>query len=156
MSAGWRNATTSAGSATGLPDLAVLQTEPAQQCSPVSFPSLPFGASCPYPGTGPRTYAQTQAVFDYYLATFGKDALHGVFVIPKDLPSTIAAFMPYVRAANRMGIKSDREFGKSGLDTQVAFTEVAQALKANGSTYAVNALDYKGTVLMRKEAAPRA
>src|SRR5262249_12216442 len=53
---------------------------------------------------------------------------------------------------NQMGIKSDKEFGKSGLDTQTAYTEVAAAMKANNSNYVRNGLDYSGTVLMRKEA----
>ena len=78
--------------------------------------------------------------------------MHGVFVIPKDLPSTIAATTPGIRAQNKVGIKSDAEFGKSGTAIQTDYTEVAQALKSHSSTYARNGLDYKGTVLMRKEA----
>ena len=41
-----------AGAATGIPDIAVLQTEVAQQCSPISFAALPTGSACPYSGTG--------------------------------------------------------------------------------------------------------
>jgi hypothetical protein len=51
-----------------------------------------------------------------------------------------------------MGIKSDYEKGKSGTDPQAAYTEVAQAIKADKSTYARNGLDYQGTLSMRKEA----
>ena len=53
-----------AGSATGIPDLAVLQTEPAQQCSPVSFATLPTGSSCPYSGTGVRTFHVGYTTYD--------------------------------------------------------------------------------------------
>ena len=60
--------------------------------------------------------------------------------------------MPLFRAENQMGVKSDAEIGKSGLATQTDYTQVAQALKPNNSTYARNGLDYSGTVLMRKEA----
>ena len=60
--------------------------------------------------------------------------------------------MPIFRAENRMGIKSDAEFGESGTAIQTDYTQVAQAIKSNKSTYARNGLDYKGTVLMRKEA----
>jgi len=140
-----------AGQATGLPDIAELQTEAAQQCSPVSFSTLPGAGSCPYSGSGLRTFKVGYTQYDYYFNKYGKD-LHGVFVIPKDLPSTIAATMPIFRAENQMGIKSDKEFGKSGLDTQTAYTEVAAAMKASNATYARNGLDYSGTVLMRKEA----
>jgi hypothetical protein len=60
--------------------------------------------------------------------------------------------MPIYRAENKMGIKSDAEFGESGTAIQTDYTQVAQAMKSHNSTYARNGLDYKGTVLMRKEA----
>jgi hypothetical protein len=140
------------GKATGLPDLAELQTEVAQQCSPVSFATLPTGSGCPYSGTGKRTFRVGHTQYDYYFNKYPGVALHGVFVIPKDTKSTIASSMPIFRAENQMGIKSDAEFGKSGTDIQTAYTDVAQALKSNKSTYGRNGLDYKGMVLMRKEA----
>jgi hypothetical protein len=141
-----------AGQATGLPDLAELQTEVAQQCSPVSFATLPTGSSCPYSGTGKRSFRVGYTQYDYYFKKYPGVSLHGVFVIPKDTKSTIASSMPIFRAENQMGIKSDAEFGKSGTDIQTAYTDVAQALKSNKSTYGRNGLDYKGMVLMRKEA----
>ncbi|HEV7524580.1 MAG TPA: ABC transporter substrate-binding protein [Acidimicrobiia bacterium] len=141
-----------AGASTGIPDIADLQTEVAQQCSKISFATLPTGSQCPYSGTGLRKFRVGYTQYDYYFKTFGASALHGVFTIPKDLPSTISASTPIFRAENRMGIKSDAEFGKSGTAIQTDYTEVAQAIKSHGSTYARNGLDYKGTVLERKEA----
>ena len=141
-----------AGQVIGLPDIAELQTEVGQQCSPVSFAALPGGSSCPYSGSGPRTFHVGYGTVDYYFKEFGANALHGVFVIPKDLPSTISASMPLFRAENRMGIASDAEFGESGTAIQADYTQVVQAIKAHHSTYARNGVDYKGTVLMRKEA----
>ncbi len=141
-----------AGVVTGLPDLADLQTDVTQQCSLVSFATLPTGSSCPYSGTGVRTFHVGRTQYDYYFNKYGATALHGVFVVPKDTASTIASSMPIFRAENQMGIKSDAEFGKSGTDIQTAYTEVAQAIKNDKSTYARNGLDYLGMVLMRKEA----
>jgi hypothetical protein len=141
-----------AGKPTGIPDIAELQTEVAQQCSKISFATLPTGSACPYSGTGLRSVRVGYTTYDYYFKQFGANALHGVFVIPKDVPSTIAASMPLFRAENRMGIPSDKEFGKSGTAIQTDYTEVAAAIKTSKSTYARNGLDYKGTVLMRKEA----
>jgi hypothetical protein len=140
------------GAATGLPDIAEPQTEGAQQCSPVSFVTLATGSSCPYNGTGPRTSHVGYTAYDYYLKKYGANALHGVFVIPRDLPSTIASVMPLIRAENKMGITSDAEFGESGVAIQTDYTPVAQAMKAHNSTYGRNDSDYKGTVLMRREA----
>ena len=47
-----------AGAATGIPDLAVIQTYAAEQCSPISFAALPFGGACPYSGSGVRTFQE--------------------------------------------------------------------------------------------------
>jgi hypothetical protein len=141
-----------AGKATGIPDIAELQTEANQQCSPVSFAALPTSSSCPYSGTGPRTFKVGYTQYDYYLNKFKGMPLHGVFAIPKDTASTIASTMPIIRAENKMGIASDAEFGMSGTAIQTDYTQIAQALKSHNSTYGRNGLDYKGTVLMRKEA----
>jgi len=45
-----------AGQPTGIPDLAVLQTYAAEQCSKISFAMIPSAASCPYNGSGVRNY----------------------------------------------------------------------------------------------------
>jgi hypothetical protein len=141
-----------AGKSTGIPDIADLQTEAAQQCSPVSFPVLGSAGTCPYSGTGLRTFAIGHVQTDYYFDKLGLKDLHGVFVIPKDVPSTIASAMPIVRGFNKLGISSDAEIGESGTAIQTDYTQIAQAIKSHSSNYARNDLDYKGSVLMRKEA----
>ena len=140
-----------AGKPTGLLDLAVVQTEPAQQCSDVSYSMLPTSTECPYT-SGERKVLVSSTQYDYFKKTFPDLDMHGVFVIPKDLPSTIAAAMPLIRAYNAQGVPSDAEFGISGTATQPEYTQVVQAMKTNKSTLAMNVLDYSGTVLMRKEA----
>src|SRR4051794_24122211 len=150
---GAENCKDKAGAATGLPDLSVVQTNPQEQCSPVSYNVLPAGSSCPYSGEGERTFRVGTTQFDYYLKKYpGKNELHGVWIIPADLPSTIAASMPGFRVSQRMGIGLDAEFGASGLSVQSAYTPFIQAIKQHKSTYARNGLDYKGTVFTRKEA----
>ncbi len=141
------------GAATGLPDLSVVQTNPQEQCSPVSFNVLPAGSSCPYAGEGERTFRVGTTQFDYYLKQFPEEnALHGVWIIPADLPSTIASSMPGFRVSQRLGIGLDAEYGASGLSVQSAYTPFVQSIKQHKSTYARVGLDYKGTVFMRKEA----
>jgi len=141
-----------AGAPTGMLDVAVLQTYAQQQCSPVSFAALPSSASCPYSGEGVRTFKISTATIDWYLNKFGKDALHGVYLIPKDLPSTIAATTPQFAADKQEGIKEDAEFGASAGDTQSNYTPYVQAIKSHNSTYARDGLDYVSTVFFRKEA----
>jgi hypothetical protein len=141
-----------AGATTGLPDIATLETTYQEQCNATSYTPLATGGSCPYTGSGERTYDVSSGPFEYYLKKFGKNSLHGVWVIPKDLPSTIASSMPGFREEQALGIKKDAELGASGLDTQSAYTPIVQTIKNDNSTYARNGLDYKGTVFSRKEA----
>lgn len=140
-----------AGATTGLPDLATIQTDSVQQCSPLSFAVFPISGSCPYKGTGPRHYTMGRTAWDYYIKKFGP--LHGTFTVAKDLPSTIESSIAVFRGANAAGISRDAEIGMSGTATQPDYTAVVNAIKQHNSTYATNGLDYKGTVLERKEAA---
>jgi hypothetical protein len=141
-----------AGKATGIPDLAVIQTYASQQCSPVSYAALPSGVSCPYSGTGERTFKASSVTVDYYLEKYGKDALHGVYLVPSDLPSTIAASTPLFALDKKLGIKEDAEFGVSALAPQSAYTPFIQAIKTHDSTFARNGADYGSYVFLRKEA----
>jgi hypothetical protein len=141
-----------AGQPVGIPDLAVLQTYAVQQCSPVSFAALPFGASCPYSGSGVRTFTATNVTQNYYFKKYGKGSLHGVFLVPSDLPSTISATTPIFAADTALGIKADAEFGVSALSPQSAYTPYVQAIKTNKATFGRDGSDYVSYVFLRKEA----
>jgi hypothetical protein len=141
-----------AGQPSGMPDLAVAQTYAAQACSPVSFASQPDGASCPYSGTGVRTFRQATVSGRYYLNKFGKDAMHGLYLVPDDLPSTISATTPMFQADKMLGIKEDASFGISSLTPQSGYTPYVQAIKSHNSTFARDGSDYVSTVALRKEA----
>jgi hypothetical protein len=140
------------GQPVGIPDLAVLQTYAAEQCSSVSFAALPSAGSCPYSGTGERTFTQTNVTQNYYFSKYGKNALHGVFIVPSDLPSTISASTPLFAADEQLGIKKDAEFGVSALAPQSSYTPFVQAIKNHSSTFARNGADYVSYVDLRKEA----
>jgi hypothetical protein len=141
-----------AGAATGIPDLAVIQTFPAEQCSPVSFAALPIGGECPYSGTGVRKFREQTVTPNYYLNKYGKDALHGVYLVPSDLPSTISSSTPLFATDTTLGIKEDAQFGVSSLSPQSGYTPYVQAIKTNKSTYARDGSDYVSNVFFRKEA----
>jgi hypothetical protein len=142
----------SAGQPVGIPDLAVLQTYAQQQCSPVSFAALPGAGACPYSGTGVRKFTLTDVTQNWYFDKYGKDALHGVYLVPSDLPSTIAATTPQFAGDVQLGIKQDQEFGVSALSTQPAYTPYVQSIKTHKSTYARDGADYVSYVFFRKEA----
>lgn len=141
-----------AGVATGIPDLPVLQTEPVEQCSAISFAVIPNGASCPYSGKGVRSYQSVTPAIEWFKKNVTTD-LHGIFVVPNDLPSTITSSTPIFQAIQNDGVKQDAQFGASGLQTQSQYTPIAQAIKAHSSTWVMNGLDFAGTLKMRKEAA---
>lgn len=140
------------GAATGIPDLPVLQTEPAEQCSPISFAVIPNGGSCPYSGKGVRSYQSVTPAIDWFKKNVTTD-LHGIFVVPNDLPSTITASTPLFTGITKSGVKMDGEFGASGFFTQSQYTPIVQAIKSHNATFVINGLDYSGTMAMRKEAA---
>jgi ABC-type branched-subunit amino acid transport system substrate-binding protein len=141
-----------AGKPVGIPDLAVLQTYAVQQCSPISFAALPFGGACPYSGSGVRKFNEANVTVNYYLNKYGKDALHGVYLVPSDLPSTISSSTPLFALDKTLGIKEDAEFGVSSLSPQSAYTPYIQAMKSSKSTFARNGSDYVSNVFLRKEA----
>ena len=141
-----------AGAATGIPDLPVLQTEPVEQCSKISFAVIPQGASCPYSGKGVRTYHAVTPAIEWFKKNVTTD-LHGIFVVPNDLPSTITSSTPVFTAIQQGGVKQDAQFGMSGLATQSQYTPLAQSVKSHNSTWVMNGLDFAGTVKMRKEMA---
>jgi ABC-type branched-subunit amino acid transport system substrate-binding protein len=141
-----------AGVATGIPDLAVLQTEPVEQCSPISFAVIPNGGSCPYSGSGVRTFQAVTPAIQWFKAHVTSD-LHGVFVVPNDLPSTITSSTSLYAGIEKAGVKQDAEYGISGIATQSGYTPIVQGIKSDHATWVMNGADFSGTLKMRKEAA---
>jgi Periplasmic binding protein len=139
-----------AGRATGLPDVPVLQTEIAHQCSGISYPVIVVGLDCATKDAAQKKVTIRTGPGKYYTKR-NKD-LHGVFTLAGDLRSTTNAGLSQVAAYKSLGVKSDGEFKVSGLSPQAAYTPIAQAIKQNGSTYVLNNVDYKADVFLRKEA----
>jgi hypothetical protein len=138
-----------AGKVTGLPDVPVLQTEVAHQCSQTSFAVIVVGLDCATKDAAQKQVTVRAGTAKYY--TKRNKGLHGVFTLAGDLKSTTNAALPLVAMYKSFGVKSDGEFKVSGLSPQAAYTPIAQAIKQNGSTYVLNNVDYKANVLLRKE-----
>ena len=139
-----------AGRATGLPDVPVLQTEIAHQCSPISYPVIVVGLDCATKDAAQKKVTIRTGAGKYFTKR-NKD-LHGVFTLAGDLKSTVNAALPLVESYKSLGVKSDGEFKVSGLSPQAAYTPIVQAIKQNSSTYVLNNVDYKADVFLRKEA----
>jgi hypothetical protein len=139
-----------AGKATGLPDVPVLQTEIAHQCSPVSYPVIVVGLDCATKDAAQKKVTVRAGTAKYF--TKRNKNLHGIFSLAGDLKSTTNAALPLVAMYKSFGVKSDGEFKVSGLSPQTAYTPLVQAIKQSNSTYALNNVDYKADVFLRKEA----
>jgi ABC-type branched-subunit amino acid transport system substrate-binding protein len=142
-----------AGAATGLPDIAVVTTEVAQQCSPTSFAVNPPPLLCDTIDEHPQTYQANAGRAFYYQKKYGKD-LHGAYLLSGDLKSTEnsnRASMTQMQQAGP-GIKQDFEVALSASAPQTAYTPIVQQLKDNSSNYAQSGATANTTVLLRKEA----
>jgi len=138
-----------AGHATGVPDLPELNTDPAHQQSPVSYPLI--GIQRDYAESARETYTVNVGPERWLLSHYGK--LSGVWLHASDLKSSKYGNLPSFVGSQRIGIRKDAEFDVSALTTQAGYTPYVRAIKEHKSTYARSGLDVSSTVKLRKEAA---
>ena len=140
-----------AGNATGIPDIAERAVEAAHACSPNTF--APTNGVCPFTqgareyhnNMGPHKFLQERAEAE-------GDPLHGVFLIPGDLPSAINSSMPGIRAHTEFDVGNDGEFNVSGASPQPAYGQYIEAMKSADSNYAYNGSNDQTMLLWKKEA----
>jgi len=140
-----------AGAATGIPDLAIVTTEVAQQCSPVTFGVNPPQLDCSTKDDHPQTFRGNQGPVKYYQREIEKK-LHGAYVYSNDLKSAAVGGLSLARVSQAGGVKSDGETGISARAPQSAYTPVVQQMKDAGSNYAMNGGPFSAMVALRKEA----
>jgi hypothetical protein len=142
-----------AGAATGVPDLAVVATEVAQQCSPTTYAVNPPQIVCDTKAEHPQTYQANVGRAFYYQKKYGKD-LHGAYLLSGDLKSaenSNRGSMTEMQKAGS-GIEQDFEALLSSTAPQSAYTPIVQQLKDKSSNYAQSGGVVNTTVLLRKEA----
>lgn len=140
-----------AGSQIGVPDFASTSTELPHQCSVVTFAISRPGSECPYLGHGRRT-AQSQVGPVQWILENVQPDLHGVYLVPSDLPSTIAAAMPQVRSLQEIGVMIDGEPGVSGFNTQSEYGVFLQTMQEANSNFAYTGSDDQSMIKWRNEA----
>ena len=139
------------GNRIGVPDFAYTTTEPPHQCSKVTFAASRPGANCPYPSTGART-VQSQVGPVQWILENVEPNLHGVYLIPSDLPSTIASTMPNIRALQGIGVVIDAERGVSGFTTQSEYGAYVWYMQDANSNFAYTGSDEQSMIKWRNEA----
>ncbi len=142
-----------AGAATGIPDVAVVATELAQQCSPTTYAVNPPQILCSTKAQHPQTYQANAGRAFYYQKKYGKD-LHGAYLLSGDLKSTENSNRGSMTEMQHAGpgIKQDFEALISAQAPQSAYTPIVQQLKDKSSNYAQSGGTSNTTVLLRKEA----
>jgi ABC-type branched-subunit amino acid transport system substrate-binding protein len=78
--------------------------------------------------------------------------LHGAFLIPGDLPTTVQASMTQIAAQKNAGINLNQTPKVSGFSEQSAYTPIVQQLRADQSNYLYDGSNDKAMVNARKEA----
>ena len=143
--------TDQAGKATGLPDIPILTTEIAHQCSPVSFGPNPPQLDCATKDAVPQTWRANIGAVKFYQQKLGKK-LHGTYVYGNDLKASSIGGLAIIRGYVQAGIKSDNEIGISARAPQPEYTPVVQQLKEAGSNFSLNTGPFSSSVALRKEA----
>ncbi len=140
------------GAPSGFADIPERAVDSLHQCSKNVFTLAGINGSCPYGGTGERTYQSFVGPFAKYTEIAG-EPLHGIYLTPSDLPSTIASSMPTIRGLNQAGlVASDAEFGVSGRAEQATYAEYVAAMKSSGSNIALNGSNDQAMIKLRTEA----
>lgn len=137
------------GAATGLPDIAALANDINQQCNATTFLIQGVAEPCDVKEgvrdligmVGPQRYYQTI-----------EPDLHGIYLVPGDLPTTVQSATYQIAAQESIGVKWDATLKMSGSDAQAAYTPRIQIAAAAGSTYVYNGSNAKAMYTMRKEA----
>ncbi len=91
-----------AGQATGVLDLAERAIESVHQCNPTTFIVTGKQGACPLTG-GEREYTSNVGGFSWFRENEVPKNGSGIFIIPADIPSAIAASLPVVRALQEVG-----------------------------------------------------
>jgi Periplasmic binding protein len=142
-----------AGAATGIPDMTVVATEIAQQCSPTTYAVNAPQIICSTKDQHPQTYQANAGRAFYYEKKYGKK-LHGGYIFSGDLKSaenSNRASMLQMQHAGS-GIKQDFEVVQSASAPQSAYAPIVQQLKDHSSNYAQEGSVAATTVALRKEA----
>ena len=137
------------GAATGLPDIAALANDHNEQCAPTTFVIQNVDATCPIQ-QGVAPWKAMVGQDKWYLQQV--PGLHGIYMVPGDLPTTAQSATYNIAAQQQVGgITWDATPKVSGLDAQPAYTPRVQLIKAKGSTFVYDGSNDVAMIRMRKE-----
>jgi ABC-type branched-subunit amino acid transport system substrate-binding protein len=139
-----------AGAVTGLPDIAALANDINEQCGKTTYLIQAVPEQCTTL-SGERDLGAFLG-FTKYLLKQNNNDLHGLFMVPGDLPTTVQSATYQIKAQADAGVKWDAVLKVSGRDEQAAYTPRVQQVKAANSNFVYNGSNDRAMVAMRKEA----
>lgn len=140
------------GDTTGVPDLSALTVDEHEMCSPLNFTIQGVSLPCPRV-TGVQDIVEMGGVSRWYVDKLMKGTpLHGLYLVPGDLPTSIQSSVALMKAKDEEGIKIDDGLKVSGRDAQADYTPRVQALKAHGGNFVYDGSNDSVMINMRKEA----
>jgi ABC-type branched-subunit amino acid transport system substrate-binding protein len=139
------------GAPTGVPDMAALTQDVGELCGPTVFVIQLVVEKCPIAVGQPRDMTAVVGPTAYLVEQH--PGLHGLYLVPGDLPTTRQSAVPQIAGQETEGVVFDDVALVSGRDEQAAFTPRVQALKASGATYVYNGSNDVAMMKMQKEAA---
>ncbi|OWY61651.1 hypothetical protein B7486_62655, partial [cyanobacterium TDX16] len=140
-----------AGNETGLPDIAALANDINQRCNETSYLIQGVAETCENL-TGEREATSFVGFTDYVLEQ-NDDDLHGLYMVPGDLPTTVQSATYLINAAEEAGVVWDATTTISGRDEQAAFGPLVQQVRSDESNYVYNGANDRAMVAMRQESA---
>jgi ABC-type branched-subunit amino acid transport system substrate-binding protein len=135
--------------ACGLPDLAALAADTAEMCAPTAYVIQAVYEHCPV-RAGVRPITQMVGPARWYLDNF--EGLHGLYLVPGDLPSTVQVSTATMRAMQEVGLDFDdaRKVSAAG-GAQAVYIPLVQSTKDHGSTFVYDGAGDSNFIGMRKE-----
>jgi hypothetical protein len=138
------------GAATGLPDIAALANDIAQQCNSTTYLIQGMSETCPIATGKPRPLKVFVGAYKYSLDH--NPGLHGLYLVPGDLPGTVQSATAAIKGIADTGIKWDATPKVSGRDEQAAYTPRIQLMKTADSNFVANGSNDRAMINARKEA----
>ena len=138
-----------AGAATGLPDVAALANDVNQQCNKTTYLIQGVAETCPVTSGQARPIKVVVGPAKYWLKQ--TPGLHGLYLVPGDLPGTVQSGATAVKAMETAGMKWDSTPKVSGRDEQVSYTPRIQTMKTAKSNFVMNGSNDRAMINARKE-----
>ncbi len=145
------NCVDKSGQPVGLPDIAALANDTNEQCAPTAYVIQSVAEQCPITPGQPRPQTAMVGPTKWYLSQ-NTGGLHGLFMVPGDLPTTVQSAVVQIKAQAQAGIVWDGTPKVSGADQQPAYTPRIQVLKAKNGNYVYDGSNDVAMIRMRKEA----